>query len=81
MHVLTFLHSSVERHCLCDKPEDPYLVQCDHCKHWFHPGCVGKGRYAESTYKHNRKIALAGDEKVYREQGLMFTCADCDEDA
>ena len=64
---------------MCEKPEDPFLVQCEGCKRWFHPGCVGKGKYAETSYKYARKIALAGDEKMYREQNLGFTCTDCDD--
>lgn len=69
-------------HCVCEKPEDPFLVQCEDCKRWFHPGCVGKGKYADSTYatsyKARRKKALAGDEKMYREKNLRFSCSDCD---
>jgi hypothetical protein len=65
---------------VCEKPEDPFLVQCEGCKDWFHPGCVGKGKYAESTYKGNRKVALAGDEKMYREKNLTFTCKGCDDE-
>ena len=45
---------------------------------WFHPGCIGKGKYSNGTYKHARKVARAGDEKMYREENLHFTCRDCD---
>jgi hypothetical protein len=69
-------------HCVCKRPSDPYLVQCEGCEDWFHPGCVGKGKYSASTYKHARKVGLAGDEKRYREENLAFRCNECDgEDA
>ena len=54
------------------------MVECEKCEKWFHPGCIGKGKYAASTYRHHKRYAREGDEKRYREEGLSFICVECD---
>lgn len=66
------------RFCLCNASADnaEHMVQCDDCHEWYHPGCVGKGKYKESMYKSKRKHAQKGDMEYY-EGDRKFTCGFC----
>jgi hypothetical protein len=65
-------------HCNCKVAEsDITLLPCADCGRRFHPRCVGKGRYAKSTYS-------GGDTKGYMLKDLdafvdkKFKCGDCE---
>ncbi|KAK5124003.1 hypothetical protein LTR85_002200 [Meristemomyces frigidus] len=51
-----------KKHCHCQaKGDNRYLIQCGQCEKWWHPGCIGKGRYEENTYIGRRKWAQGKD--------------------
>ena len=68
----------IKLHCICKEPEDLYLVECEGCANWFHPNCLGKGKYVKSKGKDRRLNARKGDEEHYRTQNLTFRCLNCD---
>lgn len=55
-----------------------YLVQCEKCEKWFHPGCIGKGLFTESTYQLQQSRARGCDEERFRDEDANFSCTECD---
>ncbi|KAK4540293.1 hypothetical protein LTR36_009605 [Oleoguttula mirabilis] len=65
-----------DKHCVCQvRGDNQYLIVCDQCGKWFHPGCIGKGQYAASTYSCNRVRSQRKDADYFVDK--EFKCAVC----
>ena len=59
--------------------EDDTLVQCDVCKKWWHPSCIGMSNYEPGTIHAKRQWVREKDEEYFRQED--FLCRKCNRHA
>ena len=68
--------------CKCETTNKRYLVSCDgdDCPTLFHPGCLGRGIFADDRYEQDNGEYYLRKDKIAHSRGRVCKCDACHED-